>query len=356
VKVNRTKPHNNQPQENPFAAQQHRLVERLRLLLEMLHPVLRADVISALTAGGKLLSLSVEAANHPSRPAGSWGLLTLLVAEYISPDIDPLCASSVAIAVECFVCALDLLDDVEDEDQSPTVQALGIARTLNVSTVLLALAPQALLSLTQQGFAPTRVLTLLETLQEAALTATAGQHRDLLAEQRAATDLTDEECIAIAAGKAGSLMRLACRMGVLCAGGDDFFSEKFSALGEHLGIAHQLDNDSHDMYYLLQDQLSISIFADVTNVNASAKSGKTDLIRGKKTLPIVIAATKYPKLQEAASITDEYTEEYVQALREGIIATWGVSLLYRELAHDCMREMEARQPFDPLLRLLLGFQ
>jgi len=334
--------------------------------LEMLHPALRADVISALTAGGKLLSLTQAAAqSNPTRPAGSWGLLPLFVAEYISPEANPDCATSVGVAVECYICALDLLDDVEDEDQSSTVQALGIARTLNVSTALLALANHALLSLTQQEVAPTRVLTLLQTLQETTLTATAGQHRDLLDEQRAATDLTDEECIAIAAGKAGALMRLACRMGVLFAGGDDFYYEKFSALGEQLGIAHQLDNDSHDMYYLLQDQITSGVSADINVEKNLLKSGKTDLNRGKKTLPIVIAATKYPKFQEAASTTDEYTEEdvqtvqsiqYMQALHEGIIATWGISLLYRELAYESLREMEARQPFDPLLRLLLGFE
>ena len=59
-----------------------------------------------------------------------WPLLTLLVAQTIAPEIDLVSASSVAVAIECFICALDLLDDVEDDDQTPIVQSLGIARTL----------------------------------------------------------------------------------------------------------------------------------------------------------------------------------------------------------------------------------
>src|SRR5205823_14343293 len=108
-------------------------------------------------------------------PDGSWALLTMLVARHIDPDIDLLCVSSVAIAVECFVCALDLLDDVEDEDEVPSIQALGVARALNVATALLMLAQQAILSLSQQAVPPRRILTLLETLEASALIATAGQ-------------------------------------------------------------------------------------------------------------------------------------------------------------------------------------
>ena len=117
-----------QPAENPFAAQQSMLSERLRLLLGTLHPALLSDVVQALEGEGKLLSQPRIDINPLSLPAGIWPLLTLLVAQHVSSEIDPRCASSVAIAVECFICALDLLDDVEDDDQTPIVQALGVAR------------------------------------------------------------------------------------------------------------------------------------------------------------------------------------------------------------------------------------
>jgi geranylgeranyl pyrophosphate synthase len=335
---------------NPFAAQQLLLIEQLSVLLAPLDSVLQVDVVHVLKGTGKLLSqphLDVNPA-HPVLPAGVWSLLTLLIAQYVSPDVDPLIASSVAIAVECFVCALDLLDDIEDEDQTPVVQELGAARVLNVSTALLTLTQRAILSLSQQEIAPTHILRLLNTLQESALVATAGQHRDLLAEQRSAQDLTREECIEIARAKAGSIMRLAFRMGALCAGADDALCEQFSELGELLGIAHQLDNDCHDLYDLLRGETIVPGGGGTTNV-------KTDLVRRKKTLPVVLAVKGDSPLQKRSGLSDEEKKEYLQALHEGIIATWGICLLYRERARDRLGEIEAQKLIAPELRLLLGF-
>ncbi len=330
------------------------LIERLNLLLAALDSVLYPDVIRALEGAGKLLSQPEHQADHPDPPlpAGVWPLLTLLVAQQITPDIDTVSASSVAVAIECFVCAIDLLDDVIDEDQTPTLQTLGVARTLNVSTALLTLAQQAILSLSQQGVQPLTILRLLNTLQESALVVTAGQHRDVLAEQRPAQNFTREECIEIAAAKAGSIMRLACRLGALCAGADNVVCEQFSEFGELLGIAHQLDNDNHDLYYLLQGGTSTIASTEAE----TARNIKSDLVRGKKTLPVVLAAQINGTLQNTSSSADEEKKEYLRALHEGILTTWGICLLYRERARDRLQEIETQKPVAPLLHLLLGFE
>jgi geranylgeranyl pyrophosphate synthase len=347
------------PPVHMFAAQQHLLRERLHHLLATLHPALYTDVVLALQGEGKLLSPSPRDLHHsdlrtPTLPAGAWSLLPLLVAQSISPGIDPLLASSVSVAVECFVCALDLLDDVMDEDQTTTLQALGSARTLNVSITLLALSQKAILSLMQQDVAPSLVLGLLDTLQESTQVATAGQQRDLLAEQRPAQEFTREECIAIAKAKAGSIMRLACRLGALCASADDALCEQFSEFGELLGIAHQLDNDSHDLYYLLQGNTSSLAPVETGTTSGSVKS---DLARGKKTLPIVLAAQVHnAALQQTSLQDDQEKAEYLRSLHEGIITTWGICLLYRERARDRLQEIEAQKPVAPTLRLLLGFE
>jgi|SRR5579884_888013 len=326
---------------NSFAALQELLAERLHFLLDILPSELKADVTFSLKDKGKLLSFPVT-----ELPSGVWALLTLLTAQCIAPEVDSFYASSVAVAIECFVCALDLLDDVEDEDQTVVVQKLGIARTLNVSTALLMLAQRAILSLTQYGIASDLILCLLDTLQSSALRATSGQHRDLLAEERLAEDLTSEECITIARDKAGAIMGLACRLGAICAGAVDEEIEEFSSLGELLGIAHQLDNDAHDLYYLLQ-------VGPLTQ--EAVKSVKTDLLRNKKTLPVVISARHVQGLQNRTKSVDKENEDYQQALHEGIITTWGMSLLYRERARECLQRIEARRPITPALRLLLGF-
>ena len=331
------------------------LIERLNLLLAALDSVLYPDVIQALEGAGKLLSQPEHQADHPDPPlpAGVWPLLTLLVAQQITPDIDTVSASSVAVAIEFFVCAIDLLDDVIDEDQTPTLQTLGVARTLDVSTALLTLAQMAILSLSQQGVAPALILSLLNTLQESALVVTVGQHRDVLSEQRPTQDFTREECIEIAAAKAGSIMRLACRLGALCAGADDVVCEQFSELGELLGIAHQLDNDSHDLYYLLQGGTST---VGSTEAETATRSIKTDLVRGKKTLPVVLAAKMDDTLQGSSSPANGESEEYLRALHQGILTTWGICQLYRERARDRLQEIETQKPIAHLLRLLLGFE
>jgi geranylgeranyl pyrophosphate synthase len=336
---------------NSFAAQQHILLEQLYFHLEQLPPVLRSDVMRVLEGEGKLLAqrdINVQS----SFPSGVWPLLTLLIVQHISPDIDLERASSVALAVEYFVCALDLLDDIEDDDQTLIIQALGASRVLNVSTTLLMMAQRSLLSLSGKDVPPELILRLLETLQESALAATAGQHQDLLAEQRSAQDFTREECIEIATAKAGSIMRLACRLGAIYAGADDTVREQFSDMGELLGIAHQLDNDSHDLYYLLQDETSTIVPGEMANTRRSVK---TDLVRGKKTLPVVLAAKKHPPLKRMSEISDEENRQYLQALHEGIITTWGICLLYRERARDRLQEIEAQKPVASELRLLLGF-
>lgn len=346
---------------NPFAAHQHLLHERLDLFLALLHPALRADVEQALAEKGKLLSQSEE--QSPPRPAGMWPLLTMLVAQHIQPEISLTLISPVAIAVECYVCALDLLDDVEDDDQTAIVRSLGMARTLNVSTTLLAMSLQAILSLHESHTSPALIARLLEAMRTSMLDAVNGQHRDLVAERRNARELTREECIEIAAGKAGAIMSLACHLGAICAGAKKRQREQFAQMGTLLGIAHQLDNDAHDLYYLLQREILHDSVTEVFPVSV-----KSDLRRGKKTLPVVLAELSLMEkfsadnskldraLQNLSELSDREKEEYQGALHEGIISTWGLCLLYRERAHACLQEIEARKSISAELRLLLGFE
>lgn len=329
-----------------FVELHHALCEQLYFFLDTLHPLIRADVILALEEPGKLLAQFPTEPASPAFSVGKWALLPLLVAQHISPDIDTRSACRVSMAVECFICALDLLDDIEDGDKTAFLSRLGTPRVLNVSTTLFSLAHFALVSLSEFGVSSTRVVSLLETLQKAALLATSGQHRDILAEQRVAESFTSEECIEIAEGKAGALMSLACCIGALYANSSSDLLTQFGELGRLLGIASQLDNDSHDLYHILEYQ----------QMSGPASSVKTDLTRHKKTLPIVLAAHAMSAFQEASFVADEEKQEVlVKFLHEGIITTWGISLLYHERARDQLQRIEAQLPISHLLRLLLGF-
>ena len=83
-------------------------------------------------------------------------------------------------------------------------------------------------------------------------------------------------------------------------------------MGELLGIAQQLDNDCHDLYHLLQDYIS------ATESESTMKSGKTDLVLKKKTLPIVLAAGRDATLHENAWIVEKEIEEHRKALQEEV--------------------------------------
>src|SRR6266496_3610958 len=300
-----------QGSEGPFEVYQRILRERLRFFLDPLQSTLRSDIMRALQETGKLLDIAQTDKNAPV-PAGSWSLLTLLTA---------------------------------------LIKESGPARVLNVSTALLVLAQRMVLSVSEREFPAADILRCFDTIQESLLVAITGQQRDLLAEQRAVEQVTVEECIEIASEKAGALMSLACRMGALCTGANDEVCEQYGLLGQLLGISHQLDNDCHDLYYLLQSE---SVAQSMDEGVSIAKQSKTDLIRSKKTLPIVLAAQSQRAFHSEGSDIANGSDDQ-KALQEGIMAAWGICLLYRERARDQLQRIEAQQPISHTLRLLLGF-
>ncbi len=307
-----------------------------RGLLELLAaaPAFEQDACTALSSPGKLLA---PAGSRPS--PGVWALLPWYVARYLAPDLPLQVAQLVALSVECLVCALDVLDDIEDEDRSPALEALGKRRALQVSTVLQMLAQRALLD-TGGALPDDRVYQLLETLNSCLSKAVIGQHRDLLAEHLAVEQLTVEQVLEIAEGKAGALLRLACELPAVAAGAGEMSIRQWSELGELLGVASQLDNDAHDLYAILE-------LPDEDRNEVSG--GKSDLRRGKKTLPVILAAQRGP-LQWPLAEADTTSEAF---LREGIVLTWGICLMLKQRAEACRRQIERVRPLPPELLHLL---
>jgi len=338
-----TQKEESQPSSSLFAATQAILRKELYHCIEVLQPTLRADMLIALQSPGKLLC---QTERLLALPAGSWALLVFYSGLCVHTQVSQMASYKrlcrTGIAVECFICALDLLDDVEDGDQTPIIEAIGISRALNVATALLALAQQVLLSVDAY---PSLKAQLSLALQNALLQATEGQHRDLVAESQPASDFTQQDCIDIAAQKAGSLMSLACSIGVLCVEAPEEVYQKFAQIGHLVGIAAQLDNDSHDLYYLIHTGNKKD------HAQSYPTTVKTDLIRGKKTLPLVLAHQQRTDLSEVLSPADVATRQ--QLFSEAIYTSWGVSLLYQERALECLRQIEKEYAISPELRALL---
>lgn len=326
------------------------LYEQLQVHLNELEPALREDVAEALSVEGKLLHQPASAQD------GNWALLPFCLARDLNPRIDHSYACGVALAVECVVCATDLFDDAMDEDLTPLAQSLGGARMLNAALALLCLAQSILLSLADLGMPSGLLARLLDSLQRAILLAAAGQQQDLLAEGRAASELSREECIEIAARKAGALLSLACQLGAICAGVDEAQIVQCAEMGRLLGIAAQLDNDAHDLSLLLLPSAR----------SALTLTHKSDLRRGKKTLPLVLAAHSLSgtRILEEMGIDAAFRQFAVlagheqmicaHAMHEGILTTWGIALLYRERAQDCLHSLESGISFSSALRQVLG--
>jgi geranylgeranyl pyrophosphate synthase len=237
---------------------------------------------------------------------------------------DPAIGSKVAAAVELFIASLDVLDEVEDGDYSPTVEAAGQGQALNVSTALLLLAQQILLQLTDDGVPADHVALLARTLVEAGVQATGGQHRDLASEND--PTISTDEALTIARLKAGALAGGACRLGALVGTSDATLLDLYQEWGQHYGTAAQLSNDLHD---------------------AENQEQKSDTTRHKGTLPLLYSRTDTaptPATMPPAEL----------AASGALHFTWVILEIERQHCLKILAELTEREQAITGLRELLG--
>ena len=233
---------------------------------------LRNDMTCLLSAPGKLLSPSAISSRIPQ---GFWALLPCAIARYCVPTADFQFISRIGLACEFLHSALDSFDEIEDDDTSEQRTLLGDGRFLNTATFLYTLVPMILDSLYPRYLSFEQVRALQQQLSTDMIIAMRGQHRDILAEQADLATFLPEECLHIVSAKSGVLFRFVCRIAAQAVNADDELVNSFSELGELMGIVAQLENDVHG----LEREL----------VSQDASTQKSDLRRGKKTLPIVLA-------------------------------------------------------------------
>lgn len=315
----------------------------LKRLLEQVSEPLRKDMVIALSTPGKLLSPPAS-----EMPSGVWSLMTLAWASYLQPDADLHIAIQSSLAVECLLCAFDLLDDIEDGDSTLPLQLLGIEKAANVATGLLFLAQRALCpDATKPSGVQEKYWRLWNTFIESNLIACNGQHQDLLAEQQSGEDYQLEDVLMMVEAKSGALMRLTCLLGALSVNVAEEVCAIVADLGLALGVAHQLDNDAHDLAMALKNNASLN------TPEVSETTIKSDLKRNKKTLPIVIA-TQQQALQSGPASADKKSQE--ELLEEAIRATWGACLVYRNHVGDALKRLRTfvDYPLSPALVHLIG--
>lgn len=305
-----------------------------------------ADAGIALAAPGKLLATAT-----PSKriPQGFWGLLPHEVAQYCATSsLDAPRIRRLAVACELLLCALDFFDELEDNDSSQTRTTLGDGRLLNCATALYQEALQILAELDNTAHRPADSHPRLASIASVELRlAMSGQHLDLLSEERPWDGFDAEECIAIIGAKSGSLCRMVCRLACAVVGTSEQLSDLFKEVGTHIGIAAQLENDIHG--------LEQAISAEGTQAPT-----KTDVLRAKKTFPLILAyQTTLQKPSPPADRTEYEGQDQqwpLQAYRDAIQQAWASALFYRLSAAALVESIEQLRgkAFPPTLRAVLG--
>lgn len=217
-------------------------------------------------------------------------------------------------------------DDIQDNSDirrgRPTIWKLwGVPQAINIGDAMFTLSHLAVLRL-EETISSMVAYRVAGILQETCLDLTKGQYLDMLYQDR--TDLTQDHYWQMVDGKTAALLAACTHAGALTAGVDAKVQGFYNEFGRSLGLAFQ----AHD------DMLGIW-----GNQALTGKSTNSDLLTGKKSLPVliglelggrfaerwlnspiqpdeVIQVANQLELEGARHLTQEYTERLTrQALQ-----------------------------------------
>lgn len=150
----------------------------------------------------------------------------------------------------------------------------GMAQAINVGDALFILAQLTLLE-QNNLFPPEITMKAGALINTACLELSTGQFLDLAYEDRA--DMTIDDYLAMISGKTAALLSACTQIGSVLGGADDVIQQKYRSFGHFLGLAFQMQDD-----YL-------GIWGDM---ELTGKSIESDLVAGKKTLPVLFGLKK----------------------------------------------------------------
>jgi geranylgeranyl diphosphate synthase type I len=170
-------------------------------------------------------------------------------------------------------------DDIEDNSdkrrgRTTVWKKWGLAQGTNAGDGLFVLSNLALADLEAAYPAPT-VLRAAKILHQTCLELTCGQFLDISYEDR--TDLTVNDYWPMVSGKTAALLSACCHLGALLGGADEPRQEAYRAFGHYLGLAFQVQDDI------------LGIWGDEA---LTGKSAASDLVEGKKSLPVLFGLEK----------------------------------------------------------------
>ena len=165
-------------------------------------------------------------------------------------------------------------DDIEDNSELRrgrlTVwKKWGVAQATNAGDALFALAHLEMLRLTE-SLPPDSVIQALQSLDQTCLHLTQGQYLDLSYERR--LDLTEFDYYQMVQGKTSALLAACTEIGAIIASAPVEILRSYQQFGHYLGLAFQAQDDFLGIW---------------GNAALTGKSSDSDLVAGKKTLPVL---------------------------------------------------------------------
>jgi geranylgeranyl diphosphate synthase type I len=196
-------------------------------------------------------------------------------------------------------------DDIQDHSRlrrgRPTLWVRwGVPQAINTGDLMFTLAHFSMFDLLPST-SPERILAAEQTLLRACVHLTRGQHLDLAFEQREAVTL--EEYWDMIAGKTAALLAACAEIGALLAGCDADLRGAFRTFGHNLGLAFQVQDDL------------LGIWGDAALMG---KSSQSDLVAGKKSLPVVYAlnrAGEFARRWQSGRVRSEDVSALAQLLK-----------------------------------------
>jgi geranylgeranyl diphosphate synthase type I len=223
-------------------------------------------------------------------------------------------------------------DDIQDNSEkrrgrTTTWKIWGMPLAINVGDALFVMSNQAIMDLSDHY--PAEVVVQAATiLHNTCLDLTRGQFLDISYEER--DDLGVEDYWPMIAGKTAALLSACCHIGSILGGADEGKQDAYRSFGHAVGLAFQVQDD---------------ILGIWGNEAITGKSTASDLLEGKKSLPVLHGLSKKGKFAERwvkGAIQPDEVEELANLLaNEGSYEfTHGMSRQMTTLALDSLREAD----------------
>lgn len=175
----------------------------------------------------------------------------------------------------------------------------GVPQAINTGDTMFTLAQIAILRLAQRS-SPEVALKAAHVMQIASLELTQGQFLDLSYENQ--RDLPLEAYWPMVSGKTAALLGACTELGAIIACSPDSVQAEYKNFGRLLGLAFQVQDDL------------LGIWGDAARMG---KSNKSDLLAGKKSLPVLYALDlnqEFARRWKAGPITPEEVPELAELL------------------------------------------